>query len=203
MNQKNLSPGNLFKAHDRTYMMLDNKSFALGNEGGDINRKSYVEVGGADSGGIYMDTHDEVALLDAFMEEKEAVSLVTIPYGSFFLHEGLGEALIKVIIRAGKYMGPYSAYLCARAKDGQLVILPERETVVEVKVVMREVPEGERLQREADRRREIEDLIRYNPGTPMGIGTGSVIYSGIQSKDGTWGPYTIGNAIYYEDSKND
>ena len=165
MNSNNLVPGNLFMNKDtcRCFMMVDNRSFALGGESGDVNKRAFMEIDAtahrrarpSTPGGIHFDgPPDDVVFLDASIEEQDVFRMDEVAYGALFTHEGLGEVLVKSIIRAAGNRpaprGPYGACLCARAKDGQLVILPDGDKVVSTKVILREVPDQELVEREAN-----------------------------------------------------
>ena len=170
VNSNNLVPGNLFMNKDtrRCFMMVDNRSFAIGGEsGGDVNKRVFMEImcaglsaptGG--EGGLYFDAlcpsrpgdpPSDVVFMDASIDEQDVIKMNEVAYGALFMHEGLGEVLVKSILRAGKYASPSGACLCARAKDGQLVILPDGDKVVSTKVVLREVPDQELVDRGPDR----------------------------------------------------
>jgi hypothetical protein len=132
-------------------MMVDNRSFAIGGEEGDVNKMAFMEIlcaGSSAPGGIYLAGLDRLVFMDASIEEQDVIQMNEVAYGALFTHEGLGEVLVKSILRAGKFSGPYGASLCARAKDGQLVVLPDGDKVVSTKVVLREVPDQELVDRE-------------------------------------------------------
>jgi len=158
VNSNNLVPGNLFMNKDtrRCFMMVDNRSFAIGGEsGGDVNKRAFMEImcaGFSVGGGLYLDDPpSDVVFMDASIDEQDVIKMNEVAYGALFMHEGLGEVLVKSILRAGKYASPSGACLCARAKDGQLVILPDGDKVVSTKVVLREVPDQELVDRGPDR----------------------------------------------------
>jgi len=155
VKSNNLVPGNLVMNKDtrRCFMMVDNRSFAIGGEEGDVNKRAFMEIlcaGSSAPGGIYLAglPDDQLVFMDASIEEQDVIQMNEVAYGALFAHEGLGEVLVKSILRAGKYSGPYGACLCARAKDGQLVVLPDGDKVVSTKVVLREVPDQELVDRE-------------------------------------------------------